>query len=73
MWKNIEEWGMPHMTLWRMPIAFWLPIAINKHTGCVMFITFLLQQWLREPASVLLYTYIACLVLYMISLCHALI
>ena len=32
------------------------------HSGCVLLIAFLLQQWLHERASVLPYTYIACLI-----------
>jgi len=30
------------------------------HTGIVILIAFLLQQWLQERASMLRYTYIAC-------------
>jgi hypothetical protein len=32
------------------------------HSGCVILIAFPLQQWLHERASVLRYTYIACLI-----------
>jgi len=53
--------------------CFLIPNATNTHTGCVIFVTFLLQQWLHEPTSMLNFTYIASLVLYMISLYHALI
>jgi len=35
----------------------------NTHSGCAILITFPLQQWLHEGASMLGYTYIACLVL----------
>jgi hypothetical protein len=35
----------------------------HSHTDkCVIFIAFPLQQWFRERASILRYTYIACLV-----------
>ena len=34
-----------------------------KHSGCVIFIVFPLQQWLHERASVLCYAFTACLVL----------
>jgi len=34
----------------------------HTHTGCVILIALPLQQWLHERASVLRYTYIACLV-----------
>ena len=60
MWKNDVERGRPHMTIWRMRIAWWIPKAINKYTGCVLLITFPLQQWLHERSSMLCYTHIAC-------------
>ena len=49
------------MTIWRMRIAYWIPKATNTHTACVILIAFPLQQLLQERASVLRYTYIACL------------
>jgi hypothetical protein len=55
------------MTIWRMRIAFWIPIAINTHIDCVIIITFPLQQWLHESVSILRYTYITSLVLYMLA------
>ena len=61
MWKNIVERGRPQVTMWRMRIVCWIPKATNTHTGCVVFIAFPLQQWLNESASVLRYTYTACL------------
>ena len=40
----------------------------HAHTDqCVILLAFPRQQWLRERASVLRYTYIACLVLFRIS------
>jgi len=52
-----------------MRISLWMPKATDTHTHTkyVILIAFLLQQWLHERASVLNYTYIACLV---ISLLH---
>jgi len=50
------------MTTWRMRIACWTPKATNTHTQVVLLIAFPQQQWLHETASVLRYTYIACLV-----------
>jgi hypothetical protein len=50
------------MKIWRMPIACWLPKATNTHSDCVILIAFPLQQWLHESASMLRYTYSACLV-----------
>jgi len=29
MWKNTGERGRPHMTIWRMRIAWWIPNATN--------------------------------------------
>ena len=45
---------------WRMRIACWIPEAKNTHTGCVILITFPLQQWLHYRASMLRDTYVAC-------------
>jgi hypothetical protein len=65
MWgkKNFVERGRLQMTIWRMRIACWIPKATNTPTGCVTLIAFPQQQWLYERASLLRYTYIACLVL----------
>jgi hypothetical protein len=48
MWKNIAESDRPHMTIRRMPIACWIPKAINTHSEYVIRIAFPLQQWLHE-------------------------
>jgi len=42
--------------------AFWIPKATNTHSEYIILITFPLQQWLHESASILRCTYIACLV-----------
>jgi len=42
-----------------MRFACWLPKATNTQTDYVILIAFAWQQWLRERASMLLYTYIA--------------
>jgi len=52
------------MTIWRVRIACWIPKATNRHSEYVILIAFPLQQWLHERASVLRYTYIACLVFF---------
>jgi len=57
------EPGRPRMTMWRMRIAYWIHKATNTHSEYVIRIAFPLQQWLQERASVLRYTYIACLVI----------
>jgi len=64
MWKNIEERGRPQMTIWHMLILCWITKATNTHTGCVILVTFPMQQWLHERASVLRYAYIAWLVVF---------
>jgi hypothetical protein len=51
------------MTMWRMRITCWIPMATNTRSVCVILIAFPLQQWLHERASILRYTYVACLVL----------
>jgi hypothetical protein len=54
MWKNIVERGRPQMTICGMHIECWI-------IGCVIFITFPLQQCLHERASTLRYRYLACI------------
>jgi len=50
---------MPQMTTWRMR---WVPKATNTNPEYVIFIACPQQLWLKERASVLRYTYTACLV-----------
>ena len=60
--KNIVETDRPQMTIWRMRMhAGWL--RLETRSEYVVLTAFLWQQWLREPDSLLRYTYIACLVL----------
>jgi len=63
--EKIVDRGKPQMTIWRMRIACWILKATNTHSEYVILIVFPPQQWLHERASMLRYTYIACLVL-----CH---
>jgi hypothetical protein len=44
MWKNIVERVRPHMTIWRMRIACWMPKATNTQSKYVIRIAFPLQQ-----------------------------
>jgi hypothetical protein len=46
----------------RVGFAWWISKATNTQSECVIPIAFPLQQWLNERASVLRYTYNACLV-----------
>ena len=63
MWKNIVEAENPQMTIWRMRIACCIPKAKNTYSEYVILIAFQRQEWLRECASMLRYSYIVCLVL----------
>ena len=67
MWKNTVEPGRPRMTTWLMRTACWITKATDTHSECVIFIAFVLQQWLLERASMLRCTYIACLVIFNVS------
>jgi len=62
MWKDIIEQNRQQMTIWRMRIARWIPTATNTHSEYVILINFPLQKWLHKRASLLRYTYTACLV-----------
>jgi hypothetical protein len=48
----------------RMPFAYSITKATETHTQYVILIAFPRQQWLRERASMLRYTYIACFLFY---------
>jgi hypothetical protein len=61
MWKNMVQLERQQMTIGRMRITCWIPKATNTRSKYVILIAFPLQQWLDERASVLRYTYIACL------------
>jgi hypothetical protein len=45
----------------RMRISCWITKAADTHSEYVTLITFPRQQWLRESASILSYTFIATL------------
>ena len=59
MWKNTVEQDRPQITIWRMRIACWVSKATDTQYVILMSS---LQQRLHESASLLRYTYIACLV-----------
>ena len=48
--------------IWRIHTACWMTKATAAHSEYVVRIDFPRQQWLRERASLILYTYIDCLV-----------
>jgi len=52
VWKNIVQSDRPHIKIWRMRIACWMPKYL-------ILIAVPLQQWLNTRATMLRYTYIA--------------
>jgi hypothetical protein len=62
IWKNTVQPGRSQVTVWRLRIAYWITKATNTHSEYAIFLVFSPQQWLRERASLLRYTYNACLV-----------
>ena len=54
--------GHRWMAIWRSRFACWVPKATNTHSKPLILIAVPQQQWLREGASVLRYTFSACLV-----------
>ena len=60
MWKNIVQPDSPQMTIWRMRVSRWVSKATNTYSQYVILTVFALQYWLKERASKLRYTYIAC-------------
>jgi hypothetical protein len=71
MWKNTVQPDRRQMTIWRMYISCWEPKVTDIHLQYtyVKHTDFPLQKWLNERATVLRYTYIACLVHYHHSTC----
>jgi len=62
MWKYIVELDKPQITIWRMRIARWIPKSNNTLSDYLIVIASPLQQWLHERASMLRFTYTACIV-----------
>ena len=60
MWTNTAE--RERLQIMGMRIACWIPKATNTHSEYVILIAFPLQQWSHERASMLRYTYTACIV-----------
>jgi hypothetical protein len=52
----------PQMTIWRMRFACWITKATDTPSEYVILIALAWQQWLCEHASMLRYTYSACVV-----------
>jgi len=64
MWENTVESDESQMQAWRMRISCWPTKATNTHSEYVIVTAFPLQQRLHERASMLRYTYMACLVVF---------
>jgi hypothetical protein len=67
LWDNVEIYGTPRQAtdgniMRCMRFACWIAKATDAHSERVILIVFPQQQWLRERASMLRYTYTACLV-----------
>jgi len=60
MWENIEEWGRPQLTIWRMRIACCITKATNAHSEYMILFAFPLQQWLFERPHCYGHTHVAC-------------
>ena len=63
-WKNVVDPGRVQITIWLMRIACWITKATNTHSECVKLIVFPLQHWLHELASLLRYTNVSCIVIF---------
>ena len=63
MWQSTVDPGRSQTPIWHMRITSWIPKAINTRAQYILLIAFPLQQWLRERASMLRYTYIDCIVI----------
>ena len=69
LWDNVEKYGgargaTNHVTMWRIRVAWWISKAIRTparaHTEInITLIDFSRQQWFRERAAMLRYTYTA--------------
>jgi hypothetical protein len=55
------------VTIWRMRIACWINNIIDKRSEYVILIAFPQQQWLRERATMLNCSFIACSVFFVLS------
>jgi hypothetical protein len=67
LWDSVEKYGTARQAtcdniIRRMRFACRITKATYTHSGNVIVIAFPQHHWLRERASILCYTYIACLV-----------
>ena len=59
MWKHTVDPDRPQTTVWRMRIACWMTKAADTYLEYVIFVAFLLHQWLHDYASMLRHSYTA--------------
>jgi hypothetical protein len=69
LWYNVEKYGRTGQAtddniMRRMRFACCVTKATDTHSDYVTLIAFARQQWLHQHASMLAYTYVACLVLF---------
>ena len=65
LWETVENFvepDRPHIKIWHMHIPCWILKVTNTHSEYVILIAFPLQRSLHERATILRYTYTACLV-----------
>jgi len=69
MWKKYGKarQATDDNILRRMPVEGRITKATNTHSEYVIVITFARQQWLCDRASVLRFTYTACVVLFYVT------
>jgi len=51
MWKHSVQPDRPHMPIWRMQMAYWMPNAKYTHPEYVILIAYPLQLWLYEASQ----------------------
>ena len=55
IWRNVVEPETDGNIIRRMRFACWITESTDTHSEYVRLLAFILQQWLRERASILLY------------------
>jgi hypothetical protein len=65
LWNNVKKYvtagqATDDNIIWRMCFAHWIKTATDTNSEYVILTAFPRQQWLRERASMLRYTYTAC-------------
>ena len=63
MWKNIVQPDRPQTIVWRTLMTCWITKFTNPHSEYVIFIVFLLQQWLHKRAWMLRYSALSVLLI----------